>query len=234
MRVLVTGDRGFSEEGTHQIESIPVLEYHRLALDPTVLERLLAFPVGWIIFPSARAVRFWADTLLEAGVQFPLETQVACMGEQTADTAAQDGFNPDFYPTEPGTEGFLQEFKELVACNAVKPSVFIPMAEGGRKTLANELAGWGCSVEVAALYRTTPRAGLASVLTPQVLGGFQAVVFTSPSSFDAFQEVLPVPNHLKVIAMGSYTADHLAQRGLEGFVKLPESRLDRISEVLLD
>ena len=54
-------------------------------------------PFDWIIFTSVRAVRFWSDFLLEQGIDFPIETQVACIGETTAHAAEMDGILPIFF-----------------------------------------------------------------------------------------------------------------------------------------
>ena len=65
-------------------------------------------------------------------MELPIETQVACVGESTAAKASDAGFNPDFFPTEPGSEVFLEEFEDMVSNTQDKPRVLIVQAEKGR------------------------------------------------------------------------------------------------------
>ena len=239
-RVLVTGEhdglenRCPAELGGRRVECVqlPVLDYKPLSVDPAVVTRLIQEPVDWIIFASSRAVRFFSECLLEKGVDFPLETQVGCIGEQTAKAAAQDGFNADFYPTEPGTEKFLEEFEELLSNNRAKPTIFLPAAEGGRPVLANRLRELGCQVISVSVYRSVPRDDLAQKISANEIGRYDLIVFTSPSSFDAFTRAFQVPPQAKVASMGQFTAAHLLAKGIREALVLPGGDLSRLGEIL--
>lgn len=239
IRILVTGEHEDLEKpeatsaGGRPIEwiQLPVLRFERIPVDAAIVEDLVASPVEWILFTSQRAVRFWSELLLETNVDFPLETQVACIGERTAEYASQDGFTPDFYPTEPGTEKFLEEFRDLLSNNTVKPRVVIPMAEGGRTTIRDELAALGCKVISIPLYRTLPLDDIPKRLTAEELSKVSAILFTSPSSVDAFTKHFQIPKQAKVVAIGQFTGEYLEKKGL-GPRLLPEGDFQRIGEVL--
>ncbi len=233
-RVIVTGDRDdwapLESEGTRvQIQSLPVLRYERLPIAPDLLERWMSQkPVEWVVFTSPRAVRFWSETLLESGYELPVETRVACLGERTSEVAGADGYSVDFCPREPGTDGFLEEFEK-----ANRPaSVLIPAAEGGRAKLKERLRQLGYEVAWAPLYRTSARTDLASALSEQELQATDAVVFTSPSSVDAFLDQFTLPDSVQVLAIGGFTGRHLEDRGFVRPRLLPNGDFSRIGEVL--
>ncbi len=237
-RVLVTGDRDdwsptpcSGASGSVEWKSVPVLQYERLPIKAGLLDQLSAKPAEWIVFTSPRAVRFWAELLLETGNELPPETQVACLGERTASVAAEDGFSVDFRPREPGTEGFLEEFERGNRLSS-KPSILIPAAEGGRTKIKDRLRQLGCEVTALALYRTLPKTGLGDTLTEDELGNSDAIVFTSPSSVDALLACFRLPESLQVIAIGGFTGRHLEGLGYVRPKQLPNGDFSRIGEVL--
>jgi uroporphyrinogen-III synthase len=211
---------------------LPVLRFEKLPVDPGVIEKLVKKPVDWILFTSTRSVRFWAETLMEKGVDFPAETQVACIGEHTAQIADQDGFTADFYPSEPGSEKFLEEFESRLENGSEKPSVFIPMAEGGRTTIRDRLRALGCEVNTLPIYRTLAREDASKQMTQEEISRAALVLFTSPSSVDAFMKNFALPPAEKIASLGNFTAEHLKTCGIANPKVLPEGDFQRIEEVI--
>lgn len=226
-RILVTGEHEGSLPSGIDWVSLSVLDFERLPVAAELIRAVAEKPFDWIFFTSPRAVRFWSETWVEHGLDFPLQTQVGCIGERTAEAAAQDGFNPDFYPTEPGSEAFLSEFEHLLSNTSVKPRILMPVAEKGRVTIPLRLRELGCAVVTVPLYRTSARPDLAV----PALADFDAVVFTSPSSVDAVLAKTTVPEGVRIVGIGRYTSDHLGSLGLSA-AQLPEGSFDRIGEVL--
>src|SRR5262245_6593332 len=135
LRVIVTGEHDLEEKSLtlsdgRRVEWIELnlLHFERLPIEKEFLEALSARPFQWILFTSPRSVQFWTETLVEHGLDFPVETQVACIGEKTATVAGDQGYTPDFYPTESGSEAFVEEFKDLLSNQNDKPRVLIPQA----------------------------------------------------------------------------------------------------------
>jgi uroporphyrinogen-III synthase len=209
----------------------PVLEFKKLDISAEVLSQVVEKPFEWIIFTSPRAVHFWTETLVGSSLDFPLETQVACIGESTSEVASSDGYTPDFYPTEPGSEKFLEEFEDLISNNSAKPTILIPMAEGGRLKIAERLSQLGCSVTVVPLYRTQTRAGLAQSIPGGNLSDVSIFIFTSPSSVEAVLSAVELPKTAKVVAIGTFTQEHLKKRGIPSEL-LPGSSFERLGEIL--
>lgn len=194
--------------------SADVLAYDRLPLDSELLKRVAETPFEWILFTSRRAVTFFAEALREADRVLPIETQVACIGERTADEASNVGFTPDFYPTTPGSEAFLEEFADLLSNRQERPTVFIPAAEGGRTLVPQKLREWGCGVTMATLYRTKPRPDAREQLDRAGLSDAAAVLFTSPSSVNAVLDATSLPPRAARFAIGAFTQSALEKRGL--------------------
>lgn len=241
IRIVVTGEREDldrklpSELGYNGLPlewiTVPVLKFEKLNVDEEAVKGQLTPPPDWIIFTSTRAVTFWSELLLQLGLDFPLETQVACIGEKTAEAANQDGFTPDFYPTEPGSEKFLEEFEDLISNNLAKPRVFMPTAEGGRAMIPERLKELGCAVTTLPLYRTMAREDVGRVVSQEEIKKSSMIVFTSPSSVDAFIKNFSIPEDILVASLGKYTSDHLAGRGIENRI-VPAGDFERVGELL--
>lgn len=241
LRILITGDRSEAVEAFPSAlpdgsklewNSFQVLAYERLPVDPELVERLIHKPAEWIVFTSPRAVEFWVSVLLEHGWDFPTETRVACIGEKTAQVAADSGLNADFVPSRPGTEGFLEEFESLLKRNRIKPSVFIPMAEGGRMTLTHRLKDLGCEISRMPLYRTRAMDDIPDRMTQAQFDAYSLVLFTSPSSVDALTQHFCIGPDTKLAAIGQFTAQHLQDQGFGMRKVLPDGDFARIAEVL--
>lgn len=227
-RILVTGEHDESLPSGFDWVSLVVLQFERLPVACALLTEAVEKPFDWILFTSPRAVRFWSETWVEKGMDFPLQTQVGCIGESTANAARQDGFDPDFYPTEPGSEAFLAEFEHLLSNTSSKPRILMPVAEKGRLAIPLRLGALGCSVTTVPIYRTSPRQDLQ---VPS-LEGFRAVVFTSPSSVDAILSKAAVPEGVQVVGIGRYTCEHLQTLGFSKAKPLPDGAFHRLGEVL--
>lgn len=242
IRILVTGEQDDLEarfpaelgfRGTPlEWVAVPVLKFERLPVDADQISKLLENPAEWIIFTSPRGVRFWSDLLMEHGQQAPVEVRVACIGQKTAEVAHQEGFTPDFVPLQPGSEGFLESFLKLLKDASVKPSVFIPTAEGGRTMIREALEEFGCKVETLPIYRSVPRPDLHESLSQAELGEARAILFTSPSSVDAFIRVFTIPEGIQIFSIGKFTGDHLRRVGFQDTRTLPQGDFERIGEIL--
>lgn len=239
-RIFLTGDENtFAPSALPGRETtdvewtvIPLLAFEKIPVDPAWTEEVRKKPFEWVIFTSPRSVRFWSDLWIESGSETPLETQIACIGEKTAEVANLDGFHADFYPTEPGTETFLAEFRDLVDNNPVKPTICIPGAEAGRPDLRHALEAMGCQVTWLPLYRTVAAKGWEQKLSPHELEAADLLVFTSPSSFTFFSERRSLPEGVPIAAIGEFTRRSLLERGVESPKLVPAGDLRRAPELL--
>ncbi len=232
MKVLVTStaDIKFEVNGL-ECESLPVLEFEEVPGD-SPWAKDLPEDLGWIVFTSPRGIRFFTGLMERERGVVPFQTQIACIGEKTMEAASEAGFEVDFYPTEMGSEGFLEEFGGLVGNNATKPRIILICAEEGRDLIGKGLREMGCIVEEKVLYRTLTRRDLANHLSSRKLGEFGAIVFTSPSSVEAVLSVAAIPEGMTVVSLGKFTSSYLGKRGFLNHKILPEGDIHRIREVL--
>jgi len=243
-RIILTGDR---EDLYSRVPSenprdgvplewvqVPVLEFEKIPVEKEVLLEAVDKdkPFEWVMFTSSRAVRFFREELDRHGLQLPAYTQVACIGEQTARVAAEYGFQPDFFPKEAGSEKFLDGFEQMWAENSRKPRILLPMAESGRATVRERLTDIGCCVLWIPLYRTKGREDMTGMMNQSELSDAELVLFTSPSSVDAFLATYSLPDGIKIGAIGSYTAASLEKRGIAHIRTLPEADFRKIDELL--
>jgi len=240
-KIIVTGEHNDSGNRYPSVDrdgnvllwqEVPVLDFEKLPVERVFFDKMVEKPFDWIIFTSVRAVRFWSEFLLENGIDFPIETQVACIGETTAHAAEMDGFTPDFYPTEPGSEMFLQEFEDLLSNRSEKPRLVIPAALGGRTIISDRLKLLGCEVLRLPIYQTVPRTDIQSHLSQKDLDEAALVLFTSPSSVDAVSALFDLHGKVKVGSMGSFTKNHLEKKGISEVLLLPEGDFQKVSEIL--
>lgn len=240
-KIIVTGEHNDSGNRYPSVDrlgntllwqEVPVLDFERLAIERTFFDQMVQKPFDWIIFTSVRSVRFWSELLLENGMDFPIETQVACIGETTAHAAEMDGYHPDFYPTEPGSEVFLEEFEDLLSNRSDKPRVLVPAALGGRTTISDRLRSLGCEVVRLPVYQTKPRADIKTHLSQKDLDEAALVLFTSPSSVDAVSALFDIHNKVKVGSMGSFTKTHLELKGISKVLLLPEGDFQKVGDIL--
>lgn len=211
---------------------VPVLEFEKLPIEKEVLKEAVDNPFEWVLFTSSRAVKFFREEMDRHGFKMPPYTQVACIGEQTARVAAEYGFRPDFYPTQAGSEAFLDGFEQMWAENSRKPRILLPMAESGRATVRERLTDIGCCVLWIPMYRTKGRTDADQLLQSKDLNDAELVLFTSPSSVDAFLSSFSLPPGIRIGAIGSYTEASLKKRGLQDIRTLPEADFRKIDELL--
>jgi len=240
-KIIVTGEHNDSGNrypssdkfgNTLLWQEVPVLNFERLPVDEKLVTEMAKKPFDWIIFTSVRAVRFWSEILLEHNTDFPVETQVACIGETTAHAAEMDGYTPDFFPTEPGSEIFLEEFEDLLSNRSEKPRVLIPAALGGRTTISDRLRMLGCEVVRLPIYKTTPRDDISAHLSQKDLEEAALVLFTSPSSVDAVSALFELNTKVTVGSMGTFTSDHLNKKGISKVLVLPEGDFQKVGDIL--
>lgn len=210
-------------------EQLPLLSFEPLEVDPKILSQLSRGDFGWVVFPSERSVKFFSLQLIQAGMELPANTRVACMGEQTANVARLDGYDPDFIPAQTGTEGFLEEFRGVGTQHSGR--LLIVGAEEGRRTLDSVLAEWGLSVERISVYRTLPAKDISTLVGRSKLEQADCLLFTSPSSVGAFVSVRAIPSHVKLACLGNYTAHYLQDLGFTPKI-LSGGSFENIGEIL--
>lgn len=179
--------------GAHPL-LFPVLDFAALPAPEfdAVLAQLHCY--AWLIFTSANAVQFFLRRA--SAIDLAHLPRVAAIGSATAASLREAGLEPDFVPAE-----FTGEQLAAGLGNLTGKRVLLPRAKIGRPEIIQALATQGAEVDDIALYDTIT-ASPEPVAFAELAQGFEAVIFTSPSS---------VRNFLSLIAPHHTICDHLAQ-----------------------
>ncbi len=239
-KILITGDSQDlasrlpkeAADATLEWIPVPVLQFQAIPVPKMVFARLQEVPTDWLIFTSPRSVYFWSQACLAENYEVPTEMKIACIGERTALAADTDGFTPDFFPSQPGTEGFLAEFEPTVRNQPRAQTILVPSAEKGRSDLQKALVAANCQVLTVPVYRTKPLKKLEPALSQEDLSSLDLLFFTSPSSVKAFSAHFKLPKNVPIGCLGIYTAKHLEKLGIENPKILPNADYQRIGEIL--
>ncbi len=224
-RILVTRPReqagafvrGLEALGAHVVV-FPTVEILPLA-DNAALDRAIrGLPEqDWLVFTSANGVRhFLARREALACTDSLSRLSIAAIGPQTARLLEQRGLAVSLVPDEYRAEGILS----ALGPERVRGRRFLlARVAGARDVLPETLRRWGAEVDVVEAYRNEPvREGAERLL--EVLDRVDWVTFTSPSTVNAFMDLLAganakFPAGVRVACIGPITADAARRRGLD-------------------
>ena len=148
----------------------------------------------WVIYTSRYGVKYHEGKLKNV--------KIASVGPVTSQELKDMGITPDYESPTQSAEGLLQFF-------STQPSsrILLPRSEKGLKSLSKGLAAQGHSVTDLAVYTNTPNDDAEK----QDLSQYDKVIFTSPSTVEAFKRLYSDENitHLLLIAKGKTTYEAL-------------------------
>jgi len=211
--VLTTKDELVARDDVDIVRVSPLTIVPRFADIKSALGRLSH--ARTIAFASAHAVDAFFGALANAGrdARSLHGVKLAAVGHATAARLAERSLAADFV----GDGGGADLAAALVAGGAECPALVLG-AHGGRRELADALAGAGWTVEAVAAYDSVPDdAALAAAWKAHRARPFFAVAFTSPRGARAFLELAPSDRALagvRIGAIGETTRDALIVAGL--------------------
>jgi uroporphyrinogen III methyltransferase/synthase len=227
LRVLVTRTadqagglaRGIRERGGEPV-LLPTIE---IAPPPDsgpldrALERLEDY--DWLLFPSANAVRFFFDRLLERGLdgRSLAHLHVACVGSATSGALEEHGLRSDLVPEEHTADALA----ELLLPEAKGRSFLMPRALDGREVLPDRIREGGGTVDDPPAYANRPPEDLRRDWERAVSRGLDAATFTSPSTLEhlagglGVKDLGDVLKGVVVACIGPVTASAAKRLGLE-------------------
>ncbi len=145
----------------------------------------------WVVFTSRYGVRYYRQPLDGA--------RIASVGPVTSDELRQRGVERVGYESDTeSAEGLLRFFAEQPPCN-----ILLPRSNKGLAALSDGLRSQGHTVTDLPVYTNTPN----SAAVRQDLSQYDKVLFTSPSTVEAFRALYgeEIPKHLLLIAKGKTT-----------------------------
>ncbi|WP_308297221.1 MULTISPECIES: bifunctional uroporphyrinogen-III C-methyltransferase/uroporphyrinogen-III synthase [unclassified Streptomyces] len=193
----------------------------------------------WILFTSVNAVKAVREKFDEYGLDARAFAglKVAAVGEQTAQALVQFGVKPDLVPSgEQSAAGLLEDWPPYDPVLDPIDRVFLPRADIPTETLVAGLIELGWEVDDVTASRTM-RAAPPPAETREAIkgGGFDAALFTSPSTVQNLVGIAGKPHSVTVIAcIGPATAKTAEEHGLRVDVLAPEPSAHRLARALAD
>jgi uroporphyrinogen III methyltransferase/synthase len=231
-RILVTRPRDQATELVELLESqgadaieapmiriVPPEDYGPLDEACALLDRF-----DWIVFSSANAVDACLGRLLASPRDLRAlgGVKLCAVGPATAERLSKNGLKVDLVPHEYRAEAVAQALAASADVRGLK--VFLPRADIGRDTVAEELRKQGAEVTEAVAYRTivadTEREGEPDIYRMLLERSIDVVTFTSGSAVRSFVKALgaePAADLLRttaVASIGPVTAEAAAQHNI--------------------
>jgi uroporphyrinogen-III synthase len=207
---LGTDPSAFKSEG--EVVHYPVIAI--CARDPHLPEITEAFAdlqhYTHLLFTSKHTVRIFMHNLQVFGMHSDnlKGKQILAIGTVTAAHLAAHAIDPTHVAEDETQEGMIELFKAQDLQNAY---LFYPRSSLARKVLDEYLQTRHVRCSACSLYDTVPQC-----LEPvPVLEDFDEIVFTSPSTVDAFLRIYDnLPKNIKLTAIGPITLYKISTLGL--------------------
>lgn len=153
--------------------------------------------IDFLIFTSAHAVKMFSKRIIELNVKINYEgLKVAAVGNKTASVCGEFNIPVDIIPNKFSSEGVTDELSKY---DLNKKIIFIPRSGIGREELPLELKKLGAVIKTAPVYNV-------SIPTEENLSNYilrlknnrpDLFIFTSPSTFKNFLQILNITDPIK-------------------------------------
>lgn len=154
----------------------------------------------YIIFTSRHAARFWVEA---AGEDFTMPEciKVVAIGETTANELADLGIRVDLMPETDNSHGIVQ-----LMSTQKRGRVLIPRSDKALPIIPYGLKALGFDVTTIVAYENKVNRSARRVKMEDV----DTIIFTSPSTIDAFIEIYgDIPSDKNIVCRGRITEAHL-------------------------
>lgn len=185
----------------------PIIQIRPRSFDDSCIQKALEdfFYYSHVIITSKTSVKILCDNLLMKNIAVSQwkDKHVIAVGQVTASHLRSYGIDPIIVPKNETAEGVVEE---LVKLHSAKAYYFWPHSSKSRPVIEIFFGSVGAQYKSCILYDTDIR-------IPDPLPNlheFQEVVFTSPSTIDAFLKIFGgFPDHIRYTPIGKITAHYL-------------------------
>jgi uroporphyrinogen-III synthase len=196
---------------------------------------ILSTKFDFIIFTSANSVKYFHKRLQQLNIKFDFKNlKVIAIGNSTAEASKACSIKVNFIPNKFSVNGLIKEFDEFDFENK---NVLIPQSDIGKKDFYDELHKRKANVYSAVVYKNiipevddlTEKIHLINNTEIDVF------VFTSPSTFKNFVELLNIKNlksyfgNKLIAAIGDTTKNEIEKSGLLVKIKPQISTLKNLA-----
>ncbi len=230
---------GLAEQGAKLIH-FPTLEYKPVD-DWNSFDNVISGKdeIDFIVFTSGNSVKYFSKRCEEKNINLNFDkTRIVAVGKKTARACAQ--FNLPVYavPEEYSSKGLNNYFEKM---NVTGKNIFIPGSELSRKDLAESLRARGNTVFDVPIYKvglpeeSIVEKNLAIIKNVKP----DAFVFTSPSTFRNFLEILKIADPQKyfddyvVAVIGSTTKKEIESYGIKVKVMPSDFTIEKLVDELI-
>lgn len=245
-RVLVTRSREQASALSRAVEELGgrAVEFSTISIaDPEdfgPLDRAVAGAAGyrWIIFTSVNGVKYFFDRLFKSGgdIRDLKGVNICAIGPKTRDSLAGYGIRVEYVPQEYRAEEIVAGIRGRISPG---DPVLLPRADIARKDLAALLVQEGARVDEVVAYRTVAGEGRREEVGRMLRdGGIDVVTFTSSSTVKNFvsmlgEDVLPLPEGVRVACIGPVTAETARRMGLPVHIEAERYTIEGLLEAIL-
>jgi len=209
-RTLYLGTNPSNYEAEGEVVHLPMIEiaprvFHSFSIKSAFADM---HEYTHAIFTSKNSVPIVIKALAHFGLDASIfsNMQVIAVGKMTAKALEENGIKPDIVAEKESQEGIIHE---LALLDLETAYLFIPCSSKARPALSQYLQNRWIRHQMCHMYDTVaiPRQELPE------LKNFQKIVFTSPSTVDAFMEAYgTIPQDLEVESIGAVTLEALKGR----------------------
>ncbi|RJP73216.1 MAG: uroporphyrinogen-III synthase [Ignavibacteriales bacterium] len=196
--------------------------------------------IDFIVFTSGNSVKYFSKRCEEKNLNLNFEkTRIVAVGNKTARACAQINLPVSAVPEEYSVEGLSSYFEKM---NVTGKSIFIPGSELSRKDLAENLRAKGNKVFAAPIYKVgLPKESIVEKNLAIIKNEKPDVfVFTSPSTFRNFLEILKITEPQKyfddyvVAVIGSTTKKDVESCGVKVKVMPSVFTIEKLVDELIE
>jgi uroporphyrinogen-III synthase len=153
--------------------------------------------IDFIIFTSAHAVKMFVKRCSDLNLIIDFSRlKITAIGNKTSAVCSKFNIPVHIIPQKFSSEGVVEELSNY---NLKDKVVFIPRSEIGREDLPEDLEKLGAIIKAAPVYNVSipPEDKIAKYLEVLKNSKPDLFIFTSPSTFENFLEILKINNPVK-------------------------------------
>lgn len=194
--------------------------------------------VDFLIFTSARTVKYFIERCKYISANLNLENlKVIAVGKKTAEECKKNKINVDIIPEEFSAEGIIKSLSNL---NIKEKNIFIPGSEIMRRDLSEKLKDLGAIVTTTSIYKVNIPSGRLIEENIEMLKTMKPdiYVFTSPSTFTNFLEILKISEPSKyfngniIAAIGNTTKKEIEKYKVNAAIMPREFTMDGLVKAI--
>ncbi len=196
--------------------------------------------IDFIIFTSAHAVKMFIKRCGELGVSFDYDRmRIVAVGNKTASVCEKNELPVHIIPKKFSGEGVINS---LLKYDLEGKVIFIPRSAIGREELPEGLTKLGAIIKTAQVYNVSIPAEekIKSHLEKLNSSKPDLFIFTSPSTFENFLQILNVKNpikyfqHYDVAAIGPTTKSAIEAKQVKVNIMPDEFTIDGLAKAIVD